>query len=162
VGDACIKESSFRYVFRQGPRYVMRAAAKPDREHSDSRRNGPGFHLPPEAQSRQLGKAGYRCFNFTRRPAFRLAQEHALSTLSARPARSSAKGPAFVNHPSFEKLDAQSVYGGPPMDLEETAQQNYLPDAQTGDYSRRMHYAAYRLSLAGSSEERHFWKRRYL
>lgn len=83
-------------------------------------------------------------------------------TLSAHPARSSAQGPFFVHHPSFEELDAEAVYGGMPADLDESSDQRFLPDAQTRDYSRRMHYAAYRLSLAESPEESLSWKCRYL
>src|SRR4051812_15376910 len=70
--------------------------------------------------------------------------------------------PAFVYHSSFDLLEAPVLYGGVPDDLHDGSDQPFLSNEQTCACARRMHFAAYRLSLAQHAEQRRIWKRCYL
>jgi RNA polymerase sigma factor (sigma-70 family) len=71
-----------------------------------------------------------------------------------------ADGPPYIFHPSFEDPGAEQVYGGVPAgDPEEPAA--FMPDEVTRACTRRMHYAAWRASLAPSRREAARWRQQY-
>jgi RNA polymerase sigma factor (sigma-70 family) len=76
------------------------------------------------------------------------------------PARSALK-PAcpFVFHPSFTAPDAEHAYGGEPPAADESL--GFLPDEATRDCAKRMHYAGWRASQAGSRPEAARWQQSY-
>ena len=95
---------------------------------------------------------------------------HDRSQLPAYPARPDTRSvkpdpalaPHYVWHPSFptkgalEQLDPAAV----PSAVNEKSL-GYLPDEETRDLVRRMHYTAYRADTAKSSRERRGWKQSY-
>lgn len=86
-----------------------------------------------------------------------------MSILAARrPARSGQDAPAFIYHPSFEEAGAVDTYDGHPRDFGLHERIGHFPDVETCDFMARMHYAAFRRSMANSAEEARHWKRRYL
>lgn len=68
-------------------------------------------------------------------------------------------GPHFIFHPSFEESDAEQTYGVAPADEDDSL--GFMPDDATRDCAKRMHYAAWRFSLALSGREAARWRRRY-
>jgi RNA polymerase sigma factor (sigma-70 family) len=85
-----------------------------------------------------------------------------MNTGSGKPPRdrsSATDGPYFIFHPSFEEPDAERVYGGiPAEDAEPLA---FMPDDTTRSWTKRMHYAAWRVSTSGNKREAARWRRRY-
>jgi DNA-directed RNA polymerase sigma subunit (sigma70/sigma32) len=84
-----------------------------------------------------------------------------MNTASRKPlqARPAAEGPRFVFHPSFEEPEGEQAYGGAPADAAESP--GYMPDDETRDCTKRMHYAAWRASVSPSRREATRWRRRY-
>lgn len=74
--------------------------------------------------------------------------------------RENADGVYFVIHASFSKSNAQRLYG-PEADLPEWSG-SYMPDEVTRECSKRMHYAAWRMSKCKEISARVFWKSHYL
>ena len=74
--------------------------------------------------------------------------------------RENADGVYFVIHASFSKSNAQRIYG-PEADLPEWSG-SYMPDEVTRECSKRMHYAAWRMSRCKEGSAREFWKNHYL
>jgi RNA polymerase nonessential primary-like sigma factor len=71
--------------------------------------------------------------------------------------RSAVKaGPHFLFHPSFAEPDAEQTYGGVPGDEDESL--GFMPDETTRDCAKRMHYAAWRASLALTGREATYWR----
>jgi len=68
-------------------------------------------------------------------------------------------GPHFIFHPSFEESDAEQAYSGVPAGEDESL--GFMGDDATRDCAKRMHYAAWRFSLALSGREAARWRRRY-
>lgn len=66
--------------------------------------------------------------------------------------------PRFLFHASFEDPAAEALYGGAPTD---DASTNFMPDEVTRDFSKRMHYAAWRASVTTSKREATRWRARY-
>ena len=86
-----------------------------------------------------------------------------MSTASKTP--SPGKGAArneqqFVFNPSFEDSGAEEIYGGVPADNDDGAL-GFMPDEVTRDYSKRMHYAAWRASGATTKREATRWRGRH-
>ena len=73
--------------------------------------------------------------------------------------RELAEGMYFVIHASFSKSNANRIYG--PAALVPAYTGDYMPDEITRDCSRRMHYAAWRLSRAKDDATRTAWKKLY-
>ncbi len=68
--------------------------------------------------------------------------------------------PYFVSHDSFALPESQRLYG--PVDGDDSPYRTtYMPDDVTRDLSRRMHYAAWRLSRAVDFRSRACWRRQY-
>ena len=70
--------------------------------------------------------------------------------------------PHYVWHPSFKLKSGPKEYD--PQAAPSAANQasiGYLPDEETRDIVRRMHYAAFRADQAGSLGERRSWKQSY-
>ncbi len=68
--------------------------------------------------------------------------------------------PYFVFHDSFELPEAERLYG--PADGDDRSYRaTHMPDDVTRDLSRRMHYAAWRLSRVADFRRRAHWGRRY-
>lgn len=67
--------------------------------------------------------------------------------------------PRFIYHPSFEGPGAEQVYGAVPAECDQSP--GYMLDDVTRDCTRRMHYAAWRVSQASSRREAARWRRRY-
>jgi RNA polymerase sigma factor (sigma-70 family) len=70
--------------------------------------------------------------------------------------------PSFVSHPDFERKSARREFD--PVAALETPvnyDSTYMPDDVTRDYSRRMHYAAYRMHTARTDEVRETWQKHY-
>ncbi len=80
-------------------------------------------------------------------------------SISTPPKGSPVGAPHFVYDASFERADAEQVYGGaaPGGDFAGT----YMPDDVTRDCVRRMHYAAWRATEAHTACEAARWWRRY-
>ncbi|MBM3994991.1 MAG: sigma-70 family RNA polymerase sigma factor [Planctomycetes bacterium] len=66
----------------------------------------------------------------------------------------------FLFHPSFEAGDGESLYGAPVID--ECDPRGFMPDDVTRDFSKRMHYAAWRASEATTGREATCWRRAYI
>jgi RNA polymerase sigma factor (sigma-70 family) len=77
--------------------------------------------------------------------------------VKARPAATEV--PRFIFHPSFEAPDAEQAYGSVPTDDVESLP--FMPDDATRDHTKRMHYAAWRASVAPGRREVARWLRRY-
>lgn len=73
-----------------------------------------------------------------------------------------AHAPHYVWHPSFQTTTALEELGPAtaPSAVNEKSL-GYLPDEETRDLVRRMHYAAYRADTAKSSRDRRGWKQSY-
>jgi RNA polymerase sigma factor (sigma-70 family) len=69
--------------------------------------------------------------------------------------------PAFIFHSSFEEPGAEEMYGGDPASKSDESL-GFMPDGETRDYTRRMHYAAWRACGATTGREASRWRRRYL
>jgi RNA polymerase sigma factor (sigma-70 family) len=72
-----------------------------------------------------------------------------------------ADGPYCVFHPSFEEPGAAEVYAAEEALTGDGTELPFLPDLQTRDCARRMHYAAYRVRQARRPAEARTWKRKY-
>ncbi len=68
-------------------------------------------------------------------------------------------GPRFIFHPSFEEPGAEQTYGGSPA--AEGDALGFLSDDATRDCTKRMHYAAWRISRATNRREAARWQRCY-
>ncbi len=68
-------------------------------------------------------------------------------------------GLPFIFHPSFEGADAEQWYSDAP-DLQ-SEPHGFMPDDVTRDWAKRMHYAAWRASLARPGRDTARWRRRY-
>ena len=82
------------------------------------------------------------------------------TTSPTREERQRADGLYFVVHPSFLEPKATALYG-PSATLTEHAG-SYMPDEVTRECSRRMHYAAWRMSREKSATRRAVWKNHYI
>ncbi len=83
----------------------------------------------------------------------------ATKTLS--PGKGAARNePRFIFNPSFEDSGAEEIYGGVPADERRRAL-GFMPDEVTRDYSKRMHYAAWRASGATTKREATRWRGRH-
>jgi RNA polymerase sigma factor (sigma-70 family) len=76
--------------------------------------------------------------------------------------RGQAKLPKFVYHPSFDEPDAANQYAeecalGDPAEFD----RQHMPDDVTRDNAKRMHYAAWRASLAQSWKQIEKWTHSY-
>jgi RNA polymerase nonessential primary-like sigma factor len=65
----------------------------------------------------------------------------------------------LVFHPSFEGPDAEQWYSDAPAAEGEPL--GFMPDDVTRDWGKRMHFAAWRASLARAGREAARWRRRY-
>ena len=74
--------------------------------------------------------------------------------------REIAGGIYFVIHPSFSKSNAVRIYG-PEAELPDWSG-SYMPDEVTRDFSRRMHFAAWRMSRCKDQASMSHWKSHYL
>ena len=74
--------------------------------------------------------------------------------------REIAGGIYFVIHPSFSKSNAVRNYG-PEAELPDWSG-SYMPDEVTRDFSRRMHFAAWRMSRCKDQASMSHWKSHYL
>jgi RNA polymerase sigma factor (sigma-70 family) len=75
-------------------------------------------------------------------------------------ASTNRKAPSFIYHSTFEEPDAGKLYGSiPPQNDGELI--DFMRDEATRDWTKRMHYAAWRASKAGTSREASRWWRRY-
>jgi RNA polymerase sigma factor (sigma-70 family) len=79
----------------------------------------------------------------------------------SRKQRASGDHPYHVSHPTFERPDAERVYGLATAGVDD-ARQSYMPDEATRDLSKRMHYAAWRSARAKTESSRAHWHRAYL
>jgi len=69
----------------------------------------------------------------------------------------------FVDHPSFHEKNAASFYRARAADQHQsTPSAGHLPDEETRELAKRMHYAAYRLNGARNSAEMRTWGDCYL
>jgi RNA polymerase sigma factor (sigma-70 family) len=71
--------------------------------------------------------------------------------------------PSYVFHPDFETKNARRTYD--PTSLlaaQDNFTERYMPDETTREYSKRMHYAAYRMHKARRPVELERWNARYL
>ena len=68
--------------------------------------------------------------------------------------------PYFVVHDSFELPEAERLYGSADGD-DRSYRTTHMPDDVTRDLSRRMHYAAWRLSRVADFRRRAHWRRQY-
>ena len=68
-------------------------------------------------------------------------------------------GPRFIFQAAFEEADAEQKLGGSPT--YEQGSLGFMPDDATRDCARRMHYAAWRVSVALTGREAARWRRRY-
>ena len=77
-------------------------------------------------------------------------------------ARSGArKRPPYLFDTSFAEPGAEQAYGGDPAgDSDES--QGFMPDGQTRDCSKHMHYAVWRACHATDRRDAARWRRRYL
>jgi len=75
--------------------------------------------------------------------------------------RAGRKQPPYIFHASFEEPGAEETYGGEPAS-ENDESLGFMPDGQTRDCTRRMHYAAWRACEATTGREAARWRRRYL
>lgn len=66
----------------------------------------------------------------------------------------------FLFHPSFEAGDAERLYGG--SDVVDCHPRGFMPDDVTRDFSKRMHYAAWRVSEAATRGEASCWRSAYI
>ena len=69
----------------------------------------------------------------------------------------------FVDHPSFHEKNAAARYRtreDDPREVNPSA--GHLPDEETCELAKRMHYAAYRFNGARNSAEKRTWGERYL
>lgn len=82
------------------------------------------------------------------------------TTSPTREERQRADGLYFVVHPSFLEPKATALYG-PSASLTEYSG-SYMPDEITRECSRRMHYAAWRMSRERSAARRLVWKNHYI
>jgi RNA polymerase sigma factor (sigma-70 family) len=80
------------------------------------------------------------------------------------PRRESAFGlvPSHVVHPTFKRATAEKIYDaqtllGSPLD----SAAPYMPDDDTREHARRMHYAAFRMGEATNSRQYKLWQARY-
>ncbi|MBM4097413.1 MAG: sigma-70 family RNA polymerase sigma factor [Planctomycetes bacterium] len=83
-----------------------------------------------------------------------------VTTSPTKAEREMADGLYFVVHPSFQMAGAMSLYG--PSAKTSTYTGSYMPDEITRECSRRMHYAAWRLSREKNANKRAMWKQHYL
>jgi len=75
--------------------------------------------------------------------------------------RAGRKQPPYLFHASFEEPGAEEMYGGDPVS-ENDESLGFMPDGETRDCTRRMHYAAWRACGAATRREADRWRRRYL
>lgn len=69
----------------------------------------------------------------------------------------------FVDHTSFHEKNAAARYRTREDDPREfNPSAGHLPDEETRELAKRMHYAAYRLNRARNSAEKRTWGERYL
>jgi RNA polymerase sigma factor (sigma-70 family) len=66
----------------------------------------------------------------------------------------------FQFHPSFDESDAERRYGESTFDENDLL--SFMPDDVTRDFSRRMHYAAWRVNVAKTRREGSRWRNAYL
>jgi RNA polymerase sigma factor (sigma-70 family) len=66
----------------------------------------------------------------------------------------------FVYHSTFAAPDAEELYGGDPA-KEDDASLGFMPDEETRDCTKRMHYAAWRITTAETPRQASSWRRRY-
>ena len=83
------------------------------------------------------------------------------STAGVRRRRSAGDTPYFVAHESFAMPGAEAAFTSRGPAPEEYADA-HMPDEETRECARRMHYAAWRMDRAGSAGEREAWRRTYL
>lgn len=70
--------------------------------------------------------------------------------------------PGFLFHPEFESRQAKSQFDPEPLlDNPTDFDDRYMPDEVTRDHAKRMHYAAYRMSVARSAGELARWRQTY-
>lgn len=66
--------------------------------------------------------------------------------------------PSYVFHPSFLESTAPQRYDPWSLLVQDSdLGQPYMPDEQTREFARRMHYAAYRADLATTNKQRRRW-----
>ncbi|MCX7702082.1 MAG: sigma-70 family RNA polymerase sigma factor [Gemmataceae bacterium] len=80
-------------------------------------------------------------------------------TTAVRPSTKEAR-PRFIYDPSFEAADAERRYVQQLVEFDTSA--SHMPDEVTREIARRMHYAAWRWSLATRSRDVARWRKRYL
>jgi RNA polymerase sigma factor (sigma-70 family) len=69
----------------------------------------------------------------------------------------------FVDHPSFHEKNAAAIYRGRSDHQRDSTQPvGHLPDEETRELAKRMHYAACRLNAARNSAEKRTWGERYV
>lgn len=86
-----------------------------------------------------------------------------MSTATTIPSHSERKARnelRFIFHPSFEDPGAEEIYGGVPADNDH-ASLSFMPDDMTRDFTKRMHYAAWRASGAKTTREATRWRGRF-
>lgn len=83
-----------------------------------------------------------------------------ITTSPSPEARKRADGLYFVVHPSFLEPRATAIYGPKATTTSYTG--TYMPDEITRECSRRMHYAAWRMSRERSALRRAEWKNQYI
>ncbi len=74
----------------------------------------------------------------------------------SRKQKSSPTSPYHVCHPSFEDPQAEQTYG-PATASGDDFTTTHMPDEVTRDFTKRMHYAAWRATKATSTVEQHLW-----
>ncbi len=89
------------------------------------------------------------------------AKPDSLQQPTVRRANREAGLPNFVFHPSFESGDAAEVFHPKHAQTHSDFEIRYMPDEVTRDYARRMHYAAFRMSVAPSNRELRRWQQIY-
>jgi RNA polymerase sigma factor (sigma-70 family) len=95
--------------------------------------------------------------SFANKPAIKAANP---DTRSIKP--EPERAPHYVWHASFEAKSSLEQYDpatAPSASNEKSL--GYLPDEETRDIVRRMHYAAYRADTAKAARERRTWKQAY-
>ena len=69
--------------------------------------------------------------------------------------------PTYIYHSSFEEPGAEKSYGSVPAN-DETESTVFMSDDVTREFTKRMHYAGWRVNIAAKRKEVILWTQRYL